>query len=145
MDQCSQSTLDGRRWWSWQDTGQSNRLWSTTLRSLETERSLLYSMISTKNMVRMYFESVLLITCYCPWPNKPTCFYSPGIIFSNGDSWKEMRRFALTTMRDFGMGKRISEGKIIEECRYLVEEFEQHEGNIMSSKTMHRFLQHSLE
>nr|QQL94714.1 cytochrome P450 2k1b [Lateolabrax maculatus] len=51
-----------------------------------------------------------------------------GILFTNGDSWKEMRRFALSTLRDFGMGKRISEGKIIEECSYLIEEFEQYEG-----------------
>ncbi|XP_018536346.1 cytochrome P450 2K1 [Lates calcarifer] len=51
-----------------------------------------------------------------------------GILFANGDSWKEMRRFALTTLRDFGMGKRMAEEKIIEECRYLIQMFEEHKG-----------------
>ncbi|XP_063045962.1 cytochrome P450 2K1-like [Engraulis encrasicolus] len=46
-----------------------------------------------------------------------------GIIFSNGDQWKEMRRFALTNLRDFGMGKKTSEDKIIEETQYLSDVF----------------------
>uniref|UniRef100_A0A672IXP3 Cytochrome P450 2K1-like n=1 Tax=Salarias fasciatus TaxID=181472 RepID=A0A672IXP3_SALFA len=47
-----------------------------------------------------------------------------GILFANGDSWKEMRRFALSTLRDFGMGKRIAESKILDECDHLVEVLE---------------------
>ncbi|XP_070836480.1 cytochrome P450 2K1-like [Chaetodon trifascialis] len=56
-----------------------------------------------------------------------------GIIFSNGDSWKEMRRFALTALKHFGMGKRITEGIIIEECHYLIEELEQLEGKAFNN------------
>ncbi|XP_026220218.1 cytochrome P450 2K1-like [Anabas testudineus] len=51
-----------------------------------------------------------------------------GILFANGDSWKELRRFALTTLRDFGMGKRIAEDKILEECQHLIQMFETHKG-----------------
>uniref|UniRef100_A0A674DJ80 unspecific monooxygenase n=1 Tax=Salmo trutta TaxID=8032 RepID=A0A674DJ80_SALTR len=51
-----------------------------------------------------------------------------GILFGNGESWKEMRRFALTNLRDFGMGKKGIEEKILEEIHYLIEVFENHKG-----------------
>ncbi|KAK7174288.1 hypothetical protein R3I93_001482 [Phoxinus phoxinus] len=51
-----------------------------------------------------------------------------GILFSNGENWREMRRFALSNLRDFGMGKRGSEEKIIEEIQYLKGEFDKFEG-----------------
>lgn len=57
------------------------------------------------------------------------CLFSlPGIVFANGESWKEMRRFALTALRDFGMGKRIAEERILEECHNLIQVFEEHKG-----------------
>ncbi|XP_072560930.1 cytochrome P450 2K1-like [Paramormyrops kingsleyae] len=51
-----------------------------------------------------------------------------GILFANGDSWKEMRRFALTSLRDFGMGKQQMEEKIIEELHYVTDLFENFKG-----------------
>ncbi|XP_026174579.1 cytochrome P450 2K1-like isoform X2 [Mastacembelus armatus] len=51
-----------------------------------------------------------------------------GVIWSNGDSWKEMRRFALTNLRDFGMGKKACEDKIIEESHYLIDVFKKFKG-----------------
>uniref|UniRef100_A0A8C6TLM4 Cytochrome P450 n=1 Tax=Neogobius melanostomus TaxID=47308 RepID=A0A8C6TLM4_9GOBI len=44
-----------------------------------------------------------------------------GVLFTNGETWREMRRFALTNLRDFGMGKKASEDKIIEECGHLLQ------------------------
>uniref|UniRef100_A0A3B5QUJ9 Uncharacterized protein n=1 Tax=Xiphophorus maculatus TaxID=8083 RepID=A0A3B5QUJ9_XIPMA len=51
-----------------------------------------------------------------------------GVIWNNGDAWKEMRRFSLTNLRDFGMGKKVCEDKIIEESQHLIEVFKKHKG-----------------
>ncbi|XP_056419965.1 cytochrome P450 2K6-like [Hyla sarda] len=59
-----------------------------------------------------------------------------GIVFSNGENWKVMRRFTLSTLRDYGMGKKTIENKITEEAEYLVEKFRSYKGKPFDNLTI---------
>ncbi|XP_038189415.1 cytochrome P450 2J3-like isoform X3 [Arvicola amphibius] len=54
------------------------------------------------------------------FPLQNLVFNENGLIFSSGQTWKEQRRFALMTLRNFGLGKKSLEQRMQEEAQHLV-------------------------
>ncbi|XP_017574177.1 cytochrome P450 2J6 [Pygocentrus nattereri] len=51
-----------------------------------------------------------------------------GLISSSGHMWRQQRRFVLSTLKNFGMGKKILENSVLQESRYLCEALHSHQG-----------------
>ncbi|XP_058513228.1 cytochrome P450 2J1 [Ochotona princeps] len=61
-------------------------------------------------------------------PIREHVFKKYGLVMSNGQLWKDHRRFALMTLRNFGLGKKSLEERIQEEVQHLNEEIEKEAG-----------------
>ncbi|XP_074491655.1 cytochrome P450 2J4-like [Sebastes fasciatus] len=54
--------------------------------------------------------------------------HEQGLVFSSGNGWKQQRRFALTTLKYFGFGKKSLEPVILEEFTYCAKDFRSYKG-----------------
>ncbi|KAL6030926.1 hypothetical protein STEG23_026900 [Scotinomys teguina] len=78
-----------------------------------------------------------------PGPTSPSLlFYLPpcvlrltGLIMSSGQTWKEQRRFALMTLKNFGLGMKSLEQHIQEEDRHLADAIGEEEAKMGKEKT----------
>ncbi|XP_018426765.1 PREDICTED: cytochrome P450 2C8-like [Nanorana parkeri] len=62
-------------------------------------------------------------------------YYSEGYSFPSlsGERWRQLRRFTITSLRNFGMGKKTMEERVLEESQSLIEAVTQTGGKAFSA------------
>lgn len=55
-------------------------------------------------------------------------FKQKGMFWSNGNTWKDLRKFSVVHLRDFGVGKKSLEERVQDEANILVESFNKNLG-----------------
>ncbi|XP_066578465.1 cytochrome P450 2M1-like [Amia ocellicauda] len=59
-----------------------------------------------------------------------------GLLASSGSSWRDLRRFSITTLKNFGMGQRSLAERIQDEAKNLVEAFRKHGDSAFNPKQL---------
>ncbi|KAJ1107348.1 hypothetical protein NDU88_004739 [Pleurodeles waltl] len=70
------------------------------------------------------------------FPTVDGFFQGFGVILSSGEHWAQLRRFSLTALKDFGMGKRSIQERITEEAEFLAEDLRSRKGTLFDPTTI---------
>uniref|UniRef100_A0A7N4PMV6 Cytochrome P450 n=1 Tax=Sarcophilus harrisii TaxID=9305 RepID=A0A7N4PMV6_SARHA len=72
--------------------------------------------------------------------HRSSCFFPPGVVLARyGEAWKEQRRFSLTTLRNFGLGKQSLEQWVTDEATFLCSAFASKEGRPFDPRSLLSF------
>lgn len=74
--------------------------------------------IHSELVVHILFVKMSFLCLYCP----------SGVILSKGHRWKQQRRFALSTFRYFGFGKKSLEPVMLDEFDICAKEIRRFDG-----------------
>ncbi|KAL7397564.1 hypothetical protein ABVT39_024087 [Epinephelus coioides] len=69
-------------------------------------------------------------------PLQEDMFHGRGVISSNGNSWRQQRRFALSTLKYFGFGKKSLEPVILDEFTYCAKYLISYKGKPFNPHTI---------
>lgn len=107
-----------RPWWTRQMTSQAEgrcHFWSKQLRATVTQDTSNLSCLHVSISIRLLLYASTRSTSITYFPH----FVLSGLGISNGERWIQLRRFTLTTLKDFGMGRKGMEEWIQEESKHL--------------------------